>query len=67
MMDEGRLIRLPEIMSRIGMGKTKVYAMIKTGEFPAPVKYGRTSLWHSKAVDRWIRSVRSAQTNEELL
>lgn len=50
-----RLIRLPEVLMRTGKGKTQLYADIKEGRFPSPVKIGsRAVAWDSDAVDRWI-------------
>ena len=49
-----RLIRLPELTQRLGIGKTKLYALIKSGEFPKPVKLGKASLWSSDKVSKWI-------------
>jgi prophage regulatory protein len=47
-----RAITLTEVMARTGLGKTKIYAMVKAGEFPAPAKFGRASRWSEIAVDR---------------
>ncbi|MGZ5198870.1 MAG: helix-turn-helix transcriptional regulator [Telluria sp.] len=33
-----RLLRLPEVIAICGLGRSKTYQAIKTGEFPAPVK-----------------------------
>lgn len=55
-MDESSLIRLPEVSRRVGLRKTKIYAMIKEGDFPKPVKCGMASLWPSEKVSDWIAS-----------
>ena len=34
-----RLIRLPQVLDMIGLGKTMVYKMMKTGEFPQPERF----------------------------
>jgi excisionase family DNA binding protein len=47
-----RGITLEEVKTRTGLGKTKIYAMIKSGEFPAPAKFGRASRWSEIAVNR---------------
>lgn len=31
-----RLIKLPEVARRIGLGKTMIYQMVKDGSFPKP-------------------------------
>lgn len=59
MESEPRLIRLPELSQRLSLGKTKIYEMVKAGEFPKPVKRGRASLWPSEAVNAWIRQCAS--------
>ena len=52
-----RLVRLPEVIALVGLGKTKIYAMVKDGKFPAPVKVGHASLWRSDAVVNWMESL----------
>jgi predicted DNA-binding transcriptional regulator AlpA len=36
------------------MGKSWVYAAVKAGQFPAPKKIGRRSVWDEAAVDAWL-------------
>ena len=49
------LLRLPQVLERVGLGKSSVYAMIQRKEFPAPIKIGgRISAWDSSAIDAWI-------------
>lgn len=52
-----RGLTMTEVKERTGMGKTKIYAMIKTGDFPAPGKFGRASRWSEIAVNRVIARV----------
>lgn len=52
---ENRMLRLPELSNRVGLGRTKIYEMIKEGEFPRPIKAGRASLWHSQAIEKWMQ------------
>lgn len=56
MADQSRFLRLPEVMHRVSLGKTAIYAMIKREEFPAPIKLGLASVWEERAVNDWIRS-----------
>jgi len=51
---EPRLMRLPELQARVGLGKTMIYALIKQNAFPKPVKVGNVSLWSSSVVSEWI-------------
>jgi prophage regulatory protein len=51
-----RIIRLPEVLEKIGLKKSAVYNMIKTGEFPAQIKLGKhASGWLLSAVQGWIQ------------
>lgn len=49
------LLRLPRVIEMTGLPKSSVYAAVKKGSFPPPVKIGeRASAWQSDAVQRWI-------------
>lgn len=49
-----RYMRLPEVMERVALRKTKIYDMIDKNEFPKPRKAGRASLWLSSAIEDWM-------------
>jgi len=50
-----RLLRLPEIQSQCGLGRSAIYSRIKAGTFPKPVKLGaRVAAWPAAAIDAWI-------------
>lgn len=52
---EVRMLRLPEVMHRMGLGRSAIYAKIKQGEFPAPVHLGpRAVAWTSDAIRAFI-------------
>lgn len=59
-----RLMHLPEITSTLGVGKTKLYAMIATKQFPAPIKMGKVSVWSSIEVEVWMKRLAIQQTLE---
>lgn len=55
-----RLVRMPEVCNRIGIGRSTLYAMIQSGTFPAPKRLGgRTVAWLESEVHAWIESVAS--------
>lgn len=63
-----RFLRIPEVQHRVGLGKTKIYGMIKDGEFPPPIKRGRSSLWRNDDIEQWITSHdRPTHSFEDLL
>ena len=51
-----RILRLPEVKARTGLGATSVYRGIKQGWFPRPVKLvGNTVGWRAEEIDAWIK------------
>jgi prophage regulatory protein len=54
---EAKLIRLPAVQERVGMGRTAVYELIKAGKFPRPVKIGAASAWIDIEITRWIEQL----------
>lgn len=54
-MDEQLLISVPEAARRLGIGKSKAWAMAQAGELPGVVRVGQRSVRVSKqALERWI-------------
>ena len=62
-----RIIRLPEVLSRTGYGRTSIYRKMEDGSFPRSVKLGgpledpeafdsRAVAWIEDEVDQWIES-----------
>lgn len=54
---EVRLIRMPEVVQRIGLSRPTVYRLIQRGEFPSPVRRGRTSAWLSTEIDNYLAQI----------
>jgi prophage regulatory protein len=47
--------RLPAVLTRIGMGRSWLFAAVAAGDFPKPLKLGRRAVgWRSNDVDTWI-------------
>jgi prophage regulatory protein len=54
---ELRLLRLPNVLQRVALGRSQVYALVGAGKFPRPVHLGeRTVAWVEREVDAWIAS-----------
>ncbi|WP_201209820.1 helix-turn-helix transcriptional regulator [Pseudomonas sp. S36] len=49
------LLRMRDVSARLQAGKSKVYSMIRSGEFPAPIKIGSASRWVDEEVEAFIR------------
>ena len=51
------LLRLPEVMARVGLSRSEIYRRIAAGTFPAPVKLGdRASAWAEHEVVAWCEA-----------
>lgn len=50
-----RLIRLPEVMNRVGLGRSTIYRWMSEGKFPKPVQLGGHAVaWVEEEVECWI-------------
>lgn len=50
-----KLIRLPVVEDRTGLGKSSIYAAVKAGTMPAPVRLSaRAVAWREEEIDQWI-------------
>ena len=63
-----RFIRLPEVLTRTGYGRTSIYRKMEDGSFPRSVKLGgppidpnvfdsRAIAWIEDEVEQWIESI----------
>jgi prophage regulatory protein len=53
-----RLLRLRQVLDRVGLSKATVYRKISAGEFPRPVSVGRISVrWRESDVGGWIAAL----------
>lgn len=58
-----QILRLPRVEERTGVGKSFIYAAIKAGAFPTPIKLGNRAVgWTASSIDAWIQArVQSSQ------
>lgn len=55
-----RLLRLPEVRQRVGLGKTMIYELIADGRFPKPYKITPAAArWSEQEIEAWIDSVKT--------
>lgn len=51
------LLRLSDVLDRVGLRKTKVYALIKEGVFPRPITQFGVSLWVNTEINAYIQQL----------
>lgn len=49
------LMRIPQILKMMPISKSKFWLMVQRGEFPKPIKIGRSSFWTIEQVQAFIR------------
>ncbi|WP_300496783.1 AlpA family transcriptional regulator [Sphingomonas sp.] len=57
----GRLLRLPEVMARVGLKRSAIYQRMSDGRFPRSRSLGpKCTVWVEAEIDAWIKRVASA-------
>jgi prophage regulatory protein len=50
-----RMIRMKEVVKKIGLCRATIYAMISRGEFPRPIRIGeRATGWSESELEAWL-------------
>jgi prophage regulatory protein len=53
-----RLLRLPEVISRVGLRRSAIYQRMSEGRFPKCRSLGpKCSVWVEAEINAWIKSV----------
>ena len=63
-----RVIRMKELVSKVGYARSTIYALIKEGRFPKPFKLvpnGRANGWHEETINEWIDHRKSGLQYED--
>lgn len=54
----GRLLRLPEVMARVGLKRSAIYQRMTEGRFPRSRSLGpKCTVWIESEVDAWISDI----------
>ena len=51
-----KLLRFADVEERVGLRRSVLFASIKNGTFPRPIKHGRTTLFVDVEIEAWIRA-----------
>ena len=59
-----RLIRLPEVMARVGLKRSAIYQRMSDGRFPKSRSLGaKCTVWVEREIEEWIELVASTTHN----
>ena len=63
-----RIIRMKELVSKVGYARSTIYTLIKEGRFPKPFKLvpnGRANGWLEETINDWIDTRKSGLQYED--
>jgi prophage regulatory protein len=50
-----KLLRLPQVMDRVGLRTTRIYELMGAGTFPKPIRLGERAVsWLESEISAWI-------------
>lgn len=49
-----RFMRVPAVENRVGFKRDKIYRMVRSKQFPAPIKLGRITVWLETEIAAWM-------------
>lgn len=50
-----RILKLPDVMEKVGFGRSTIYRKASEGTFPKPIKLGERSVgWIEDEIDEWL-------------
>ena len=57
-----RLLRLPEVMRRVGLKRSAIYQRMSEGRFPKSRSLGvKCAVWVESEIDEWIHAIASGE------
>ncbi len=59
------LLAFSPLSNYVSMGRSRIYALIDEGEFPPPIKIGRSSRWLKSEIDSWINKQAAARLSAQ--
>ena len=55
MNNSARLLRLKQVVLKVGLSRSQIYKLIVKGLFPEQIKIGsKISAWPEQTIDQWI-------------
>ena len=55
------LLAFEPLSHYVSFGRSRIYQLIAAGEFPQPIKVGKSSRWVKADIDAWIRKQTTSQ------
>ena len=62
-----RLLRMPEVMSMLGLRKSSIYNMVNEGTLTSPIKMGKkASLWPDYEIQAVVEAIIKSMGKDEM-
>jgi len=59
------ILRMPEVIGKVGLKKSSIYQLIKEGAFPKPIRLTSSAVgWYKHELDEWLDSRERGLTGE---
>lgn len=58
------LIDFKQLSQKVCMGRSRIYALIASGNFPPPVKIGTSSRWINPEIEAYIAKLAATRDSE---
>ena len=55
------LLAFEPLSHYVGFGRSRIYQLINAGEFPPPIKVGKSSRWLKAEIDAWVSKQATSQ------
>ena len=59
-----KLLTEKQVTEIVGFKRTKLYQMIKKGEFPSPKKYGRSNKWFESDIEAFLLALKDTDDSD---
>lgn len=56
---------LSTLKKQIGISRSSIYQQIQAGDFPEPVKLGRSSRWLAREIQAWVNAKAEKRTHQK--
>jgi predicted DNA-binding transcriptional regulator AlpA len=61
---ESLLWTIDTLTKTIGLGRTKIYMLMGSGDFPKPKKIGKSARWLATEIHAWVNAQSGADSPE---
>jgi len=62
----GRILRIPQVIAKVGLGRSTIYGLMKDGNFPQSIKLGAKAVgWSENDLNAWLGKCKAVSQSME--